>query len=493
MKKPFSSAFASLSGLCVSAVNFFPIVPAFLLSAGLVVAQEEDLKNQPAPKAVPVEDLLPKFDADGVVVSHSEQFKISGGDAATRGTAANLAEETKTELLALTEEKDEWKVPVFIDLRGKPGDPVPRNGTVLKLFFNDTGYEVRVFVNLSRDLQREPFKRAVMTALIYARGLKDRAKEESEIPLNVPPWFSEGMLEANAWRLKQTDRRLYDALFQHGGLFKLNDLFTLSESEFDSIDAASRAAFRVSSGALVMALLEQPDGKDGIRDFLAELPDFQGEMPALLRKHFPELNLSEDSMEKWWALQLANKGTAPLTEAFSVPVTERLLNETLRIRHKDDQGTLHEIPFSEWKTADEMEMPQRIDSVRQAQDDLIRLSFRCFPSYRMLLLEYQSLITDFAKGETKNLDKSLITLAETRHNMVEKASRARDFLDWFEITRARETSGAFEDYLNLKARLKTRPNTRTDDLSKYLDRLDPLFKMPEQRDPYSMGENFLPF
>lgn len=469
--------------------NIFQIL---LLSAGLLAGQEE-IENLPAPKAVPVEDLLPKFVTNGEVLSHTGQIRISGADGATRGTAANLAEETKNELLRLTEEKDEWKVPVVIELRGKPGDEVQLRTTVMKLLFSEKGYEVRVFVNLSRGLQRESFKRAVTTALIYARGLENREREESEVALNVPPWFIEGIQEATAWRLKETDRRLYDALFQHGGLFKLDDLFALSDREYERIDAASRAAFRVSSGALVMALLEQPEGKAGIRDFLAALPDFQGEMPALLREHFPELNLSETSLAKLWMLQLASKGTAPLTEAFSVPKTESLLKEAMYIRHKDAEGNLKETPFSDWRLAAGMDEVQRVDSVRLAQDDLLRLSYRCFPSYRVLLLEYQSLLSDFSKGETENLDKAITLLAETRKTMLAKAGVARDFLDWFEITRARETSGAFDDYLNLKARLKSLPNTRTDDLSKYLDRLDPLFALPEEKATIQPDDAFLPY
>ena len=63
--------------------------------------------------------------------------------------------------------------------------------------------------------------------------------------------------------------------------------------------------------------------------------------------------------------------------------------------------------------------------------------------------------------------------------MLEKTERARDYLDWFEITRARDTSGAFDDYLNLKARLKDNPHQRKDPLSIYLDRMDKLFT----RDP----------
>jgi hypothetical protein len=273
-------------------------------------------------------------------------------------------------------------------------------------------------------------------------------------------------------------------------LFGLEDLFGLSEAEYISIDAASRAAFRVSAGALVMALIEQPDGKTGIRDFLAELAGFQGEMPALLRKHFPDLNLSETSLAKWLQLQLANKGVAPLTESLGVLATDQLLGEALRLRYKDAEGVLREIPVTEWENLAELEEVDRIEAVRLAQDDLLRLSYRSFPSYRVLLLEYQSLLSDLAKGETKSMTGSLQALAETRATMVAKAERARDFMDWFEITRARETSGAFDDYLSLKARLKTRVNTRTDSLSKYLDKLDPLFTVPE--DKRVEGFDFIP-
>ncbi|MFD2256997.1 hypothetical protein ACFSSA_09935 [Luteolibacter algae] len=470
-------------------------IPVLLLLLGtLSLSAQEDLDDQPAPRAVSVEDLLPKFDGDGTVISHTGQFKISGGNSADRGTAANLAEETKEEFLRLLEEKDEWKVPVVIKLIGEVGDPVPMRSTVQDIWYSGKGYEMRIMVNLSRGLQREPYKRSVMSSLIYARGVSDVESVNAEVPLSVPPWLVEGLLEANAWRLKQTDRKLYDALFQHGGLFKIDDLFGLGESEYSSIDAASRAAFRVSSGALVMALLEQPDGKTGIREFLKAVPSFQGEMPSLLRIHFPELNLSETSLAKWWALQLANKGTAPLTEAMTVAQTERALNEALRLRYRDDEGAMQEVPLTDWTHIAALEEGQRIDAVRLAQDDLLRLSYRCFPSYRMLLLEYQSLLTDFVKGETKSLTSSLNMLAETRQTMIAKADLARDFLDWFEITRARETSGVFNDYLNLKARLKSQPNFRRDRISEYLDRLDPLFHVPEKRrDPFSINDSMPPF
>lgn len=465
---------------------------ALSLSSALAVAQE-GIETQPAPKAVPVEDLLPKFDRDGVVISRSEQFRISGGDAAARGTAANLAEDTKDDLLRLTEEQGKWKVPIRITLMGKPGDAIPLRETVLRLNLNDSGYELGIFVNLSRGLRPEPFRRAVTEALVYALGVRDLPKTESEVPLGVPPWFVEGLQEATEWRMKRSDRKLYDALSRHGGLFRLEEIFSLSEAGYASIDAVSRAAFRVSSGALVMALLEQPDGKEGFRSFLADLASYQGEMPTLLRRHFPDLNLSATSLEKWWKLQLANKGEAPLSESLSVVQTERALDEALRLRLHDAEGGLLELPVSEWEIIAGLPVAERAEAVRLAQDGLLRLSYRSFPSYRTLLLEYQALLLDLVKGSTEESAKTLATLAETRRTMVSKTERARDFMDWFEITRARETSGAFDDYLNLKERLKSQPNTRKDGMSGYLDRLDPLFILPQERQMAPMPGGLPPF
>lgn len=466
---------------------------AVLFFSPVLAVAQGGIETQPAPKAVPVEDLVPKFDRAAVVMSRSEQFRISGGDASARGTAANLAEETKDDFLRLTEEQGKWKIPIRITLMGKPGDDVPLRETVLRLTLIDSGYELGIFVNLSRGLRPEPFRRAVTEALVYARGVRDLPKTESEVPLGVPPWFVEGLQEATEWRLKRSDRKLYDALSRHGGLFRLDDIFSLSEAGYASIDAVSRAAFRVSSGALVMALLEQPGGKEGLQSFLADLASYQGEMPALLRRHFPDLNLSANSLEKWWKLQLANKGEAPLSESLSVVQTERALDEALRLRHHDAEGGLLEIPISDWESIAGLPEAERAEAVRPAEGGLLRLSYRSFPSYRPLLLEYQALLLDLAKGNTEETAQTLAKLDETRRTMLSKAARARDFMDWFEITRARETSGAFDDYLNLKARLKDQPNTRKDGMSRYLDRLDPLFTLPQELHPDAFGGRLPPF
>lgn len=445
---------------------------AWWASAALAAAQD-------APRAIQVTEPPAQAPSiiDGRVLSSSKQFRVSGGDSLARGTLAMLAEETKTELLHLTEEQDGWKVPVSIVLHGKAGDPPPPRTLVTSLLVVAGVRELKLDKHLGPGLERERFKRAITAMLLYERALVANAGGGPDRPLHVPAWLADGLREATEWRLNQSDRRLYATLFKQGGLFKIDELFALDDEAFENLDGATRAAFRVSCGALVMALLEQPQGKEGFRSFLTEVAGYEGEMPGLLRKHFPELNLSETSLAKWWALQLANKGALNLlTDIFTITRTEAALAEALQLDFRTEEGIVRQKELAAWPELAALQEPQRIAALRFARDALARLSYRCFPSYRPLMARYQAVLGDLAENKTEGVPQALAELEETRATMVARATRGRDYLDWFEITRARRTSGAFDDYLRLKEELKSNPRRRKDGISEYLDRMDAIFQ-----------------
>ncbi|MBX3741828.1 MAG: hypothetical protein KF712_12600 [Akkermansiaceae bacterium] len=454
----------------------FPPLIVSLVLLPLAMAQE-------APRAtLVVED---NGAAPGEAVSRSGLFRVTGGDGGTRGTMALLADQTREELRALTEEKGEEQVvmPIRILLSGTPGEPAPSRPVMMELFFNDQAFDLRVRAHMGRGVERERFASVLTSALIYERTLRSRKPDESEKEFNVPPWLVEGLREATAWRLKEADRRHYEALFRQGGIYQMDQLFSVTGPAKEEMDTAMKLAFRVSSGALVMALLEQPMGKEGFRAFLSEVAGYQGEMPVLLRKHFPELNLSENSLEKWWALQMANKGAAPLSDSLSIAETETGLDEALRFHFRGEGGTVAEKPLSSWQELSDLKPQERIDAVKPAQDAIWRLSYRSFPSYRPLLVEYQAVLTSLERGETAKVPERLASLEQSRELMRAKGERAVDFLDWFEITRARNPSGVFDDYLRLKERLQERKHVRTDPMSKYLDRMDELFDHGQDAKP----------
>lgn len=421
------------------------------------------------------------------VISSTKQFRVKGGAPVDRAAIAMLAEEAKADFFRLTEDVktsdlmkpdtgEWWKVPITITLHGKSGDPLPLRTVATSIRGYEAGYEIHMDVHLSRGIEHEQFKSATLGSLIYARAVKDKTTKTDGVRYFVPPWLVGGLREATAWRNNQSDRRLYETLFKSGGVFRLDDLFSLDEQGYLEIDGAMRAAFQVSSGALVLALLQQPQGKAAFRNFLNEVAGFQGEMPALLRKHFPELNLSESSLSKWWQLQLAVIGAQNLaTDILSVAKTEAALGEALRLNFRDAEGIIQQKDLSVWPELAALPEAERINSVRLAQDALVRLSYRCFPSYRAILAEYQIVISNIAKNKTKDTVATLAALGVRRGTMSSKAVQGRDYLDWFEITRACETSGAFDDYMRLKEQLKLNPRRRDDPLSKYLDRMDAIF------------------
>ena len=136
--------------------------------------------------------------------------------------------------------------------------------------------------------------------------------------------------------------------------------------------------------------------------------------------------------------------------------------------------------LDQWRRLEDLEAKQRAAAVKPAQAALVHLSYRCFPSYRPLLIEYQKQLIRLGQGDDKAVAPALAQLERARVIIQSKAQRGRDYLDWFEITRARDTSGVFDDYLKLKQQLKKRDSGREDGMTLYLDRMDELFNREEK-------------
>jgi len=264
--------------------------------------------NESVPKARPVDDspqAVGKIPIDepagakpATSVSRSGQFVIHGSGPVERGLVAVRAEDLKEDLLRLLGAKDKWKTPVVVELHDGKGQARPRRTVVPNLFVTPGGFRLQLDINLARGLDLDQFEHAVLAMLIYEWSLRGRGKEVTGQRLIVRPWLVEGLREAIQWRINKRNRRLYAALFESGGLFDLDMMLTAGESGYEKLDAPARAAFRGSAGSLVLALLEQPDGRSAFRDFLGEVAVFDGDVPVLLRKYFPGLNISKKSLSK---------------------------------------------------------------------------------------------------------------------------------------------------------------------------------------------------
>lgn len=427
---------------------------------------------------VPAAEFADRPDAGQMVTtSQSKQFRISGAEPKLRGTLSFLAEDAKSDFLGLTKEKDLWKVPISIMLQGQQGGPIPKRSIAIDLQWGEDGFKLNIHVHLAQGIDQERLRSSILTALVYEKSLRTIKPGPLEERLLVRPWLVEGLSEVINWRRGKSDRRLYQTIFQSGGLYQLEEMLDLSQQQYDESDSAMRAAFRISAGGLMMALLEQPAGQQAFRSFMDEAAQFGGDMPVLLRKHFPGLNLSQKSLEKWWALQMANQSRNSLSEVMSIADTEAALSQALKLRFRDEQGIARDRELSAWQELAALDDGSRLFGVRHAEEELVRLSYRSFPSYRSLLLEYQMVLQAIVKPNKKfDVAKKISELEETRLLMSQRGKRADDYLDWFEITRARETTGVFDDYMKLKKRLDQGMSRGSDHISRYLDRADKIYQ-----------------
>lgn len=432
----------------------------------------------PATVEIPVQEFRDRpGDGENVTRSKSMQFRISGSEPRLRGTIAFLAEDAKTDLLMLSNEKDEWKIPISLILHGQPGDTIPARTIVLDLYYGETGFQLIIHAHLAHGIETERLRSAVLSALIYERSLRTMKPGPLDENLIVRPWIVEGIHEVINWKNGDGDRKLYQSIFEAGGLYNLEEMLDVSQKKFDDYDGAMRAAFRVSAGGLMMALLEQPSGPEGFQAFLGEAAQFGGDMPVLLRKHFPSLSLSQKSLEKWWALQMANQSRNSLHEVMTIADTENALSQALKLRFRNEEGIAQDKDLTAWRELTALEAGARASGVRHAEEALVRLSYRCFPSYRPLLNEYQKILIALIQPQ-KNFDiaAKISELEEARLLMAQRGKRAVDYMDWFEITRARETTGVFDDYMKLKRRLDQGIKQNEDHVSRYLERIDKIYQ-----------------
>jgi len=468
--------------------------------------------EEPPPAAIPVDEgpviiapggNVPQPAPEERAVSLSGMFRVSGGDAKQRGSVALLLEQTKNAFEGLLRDNelkpderkkddDSWrigpkgqlepfKIPVDVVLSDKP---LSRN-VIYQVIVTPNAYFLRIRIHLARGIDHELLERAALNMLLYERALRNMKPEdddENPVPV-VRPWLVEGLVEAERWRTNRADRRIYEGVFRQGGGFTPDEIFELPDANFRRLDGASKLSFRALSGALVMALLDQPDGRGGFRSFCGEAALFSGEMPVLLRKHFPQLNLSGNSLAKWWALKLAQIVQPPLTEVISVANTELALDDALQFHIRDANDNPITRGLDGWQELAALKEPERVEATRHADEALIRLSYRCFPSYRALLAEYQGVLRDLVAGKSGGkIAKRLEELAAQRKIRVERSLRARDYLDFIEISQARELSGEFDDYVRLKEELELRPRPqRHDRLTGALDVMDKAYDLEKSR------------
>ncbi len=443
--------------------------------------------------------------------SSSGQFVVYGKPWHVRGHFCVLAEEVKTEFLRLLRRRDTRGYPITIVLEPTVGGVASKRPVRSRVSRVEDTFRFHIFVELGDELTMDQVREELIHVLLFEKIVRsaDFVKGKRST-LNIPEWLRIGMAGAIKFR-KEISKRdsLFASIFESGRMLKIDQILKGRPVDATSV---TRALYDASACGLVLTLLDQHNGPERVEALMRDLLVIDGTDFALLKKHFPDLEDSNNSLEKWWALQVATLAEPTVLDVLNVPETEAALQRALLVsviedvpagddgkKKKKDRKRF----FNFGKKKDGEEEP-RIGAAEGAAEaggqwfvtydltefehfvkhkqikrmiencemKLMQLSYRAFPLYRPLIKEYQDIIQKLAKGRKRGIADRLTELADLRVEMLKTAQDAEDYLHWWEATQTSHESGAFEEYQKLVKELRQRKKKQRDDaLSKYLDGL----------------------
>ncbi|MGB2403399.1 MAG: hypothetical protein ACPIA7_08320, partial [Akkermansiaceae bacterium] len=338
-------------------------------------------------------------------------------------------------------------------------------------------YQLLLHIHLAKGIDQYLLRYHLMEMLLYERGLANNQFVDEGDSLAIKPWLIVGMLEAIDLRGADSDREIYQSGIDFLSVLSLGKVFSISEKQWRELVGREPIAFRAISGAIVNSLLRQPAGKQGMSSYLADFATFVGEYENLLRKHFAGMNKSSSSLNKWVNLELLELSTARITQVHSILETESRLDKVLKLHYRDANGVVQIVEIDAYDDILKLAPNRRFEAVLAARSELERLSYRCFPTYRPILNEYELILRELSVGDAKNIDSRLSRLRDVRMRMKAAALRTRDYLDWYYITQSRDLSVDFDKYRELSDAIQKEQNrsSHNDSTSSYLDNFQKIY------------------
>ncbi|PYK48878.1 MAG: hypothetical protein DME51_10255 [Verrucomicrobia bacterium] len=399
-------------------------------------------------------------------VSPSREFVIYGADAQLRGAVSDLAERTKVDCLALLRQRDNWIVPVVVNLQPQqanlPEIP-PAN-----LRFSQTGFGLKLQVdltiskNLDASLMERELLRAILLEMIYR---KESHIAAGSVFVEPPDWLIDGVLALSP---TSDHGQLIEALTT---AHKTESLETFLRQRPKLLDSAGRTLYRAYSFALVQMLIDGRNGLALLAHYISHLSNASNEPLADLKTQFPFLG---GDVERTWQLTLSQLRNLQMYQFLTFAESERYLDELLRVKISEankparltglDELARHKVSASEKMALSELNR------------ELLVFVAQANPVLRPLAREYQEIVALLARGKRKRIAKRLSRLEVTRKELAARMSDIDDYMNWFEATQMKSRSGNFTGYLKAANHSQLSAPKRHDPLSVYVDALEDQFE-----------------
>ena len=405
-------------------------------------------------------------------LSTSRQFILYGTDVGLRGAIAHLAEETKTNLLTILRRSDSWKTPIVVNLQFSQTN-VPENPPTA-VHFSQTGAGLKLQLDLtissdfnSASVERE-LLRAILLEMIY--------RQQPDLPpgtgyVDPPDWLLDGIVAVSAGRDQNPFVEALEPLLATDKIAPLADFLRQRPI---LLDAPSRLLFRAYSAAFVRWLIDEPEGRSHLGQYVDNLSLASNDPSADLRIHFSALN--DNSVEKTWRFRVAQFCNSQSYQLLTFAETQRRLDELLLSIKVTDTNLRSNKPVRLNDLSERKISAADSKVVSQLSASLMSLRVRAHPILRSVITEYAQVAALLAVRKNPKAGERLSRVRSVRTGIAARMNKIDDYMNWFEATQARTKSDVFADYLSAAEAQNEAAPRRHDALSVYMDVLEYQFQ-----------------
>ncbi len=266
--------------------------------------------------------------------STTGQFIVHGKVFQTRSAMSSRCEEISQELRKVLHDKEPWVLPVVV-LLNTSEEAAKSKGPLISTAITELthgGFHLQVTVNDRPGLKADNLRENVVRALLAERILRNHQKISTpEGRLVLPDWIMTGVLHAMDYRASARPSALFSTIFRSGKIYGIEEIIEASPVEMDGL---SRTIYETSCCALVLALVDQPDGPQRFNKFLNALASDPRSERELLSAAFPNFAASASSLNKWWSLQLATLSKPGIAEPFTAAESLKAIEDAITIRYE---------------------------------------------------------------------------------------------------------------------------------------------------------------
>jgi hypothetical protein len=400
--------------------------------------------------------------------SSSKQFTIYCSDFALRARVVNFAEEVKGEVLRLLNVSDAGRqgFPIVVTIARASADaPIPP--ATVHMYEVAQGFKVQIDVRIGDDPAAVNLQKHIIRAVLLEFAYRQRPEAvRGGTPYLEPPWWLvEGMLQVMRRRDGGVDTGFFQRLLKADRLPNLEKIISATPND---LGQASRAIDEACAMCLVQLLIDQPDGRANLGRFLRQLPDAGGDPVAALKKAFPQLQ-SEQSVQKWWTVNIARMSAADRYQGLSPEETDAQLAALLSFEiptNKDGEKRSYSIA----EFAQYLKNPASRAALAAAQSDIVALGAQGNALYRPVIAEYEQIFGLLVRGKTSNVKERLLQVENYRESVLRRTADIADYMNWIEATQMSTRSEKFDGYLQVANEMAA-PARRVDPISRYLDEI----------------------